>query len=311
MTPSPLVPVEGLLGRPRVAPLDNVPPFGREWAVRGGSDTRPGRAGVAVLSTTCIDVDAPHRACRWQPLATTEGGSLAARLPVISASTAVSGEQPGRSRRRALAAACWSFGALGIIGGLIVAHEPGLDSAPADGMLASTGSVQIAAIQPEQPPPSSLSARPTATRPIASTAGSSPVSRGVMPRRTASPAAATSRSSDTPRVATAPPSHRTIAARTTTAPVRQPARPLTTRVAARPPVVRDAASTPPRHRSGTAPHAIGMRDALDDPLTLIAMASALRAAEPATARPAPAPGFDWTAHLSQRRLTDTPDAFAH
>ncbi|WP_230956641.1 hypothetical protein [Burkholderia cepacia] len=53
------------------------------------------------------------------------------------------------------------------------------------------------------------------------------------------------------------------------------------------------------------------RAALDDPKTLIAMESALHAEQSgiAPARSAPAPGFDWTAALTQRRLTDTPDAF--
>ncbi|MBN3779783.1 hypothetical protein G3O06_19795 [Burkholderia sp. Ac-20345] len=52
------------------------------------------------------------------------------------------------------------------------------------------------------------------------------------------------------------------------------------------------------------------RDTLDDPLTLIAMESALRATRPARATHAPAAGFDWTAQLSRRRLADTPSAFA-
>ncbi|MGC3023972.1 hypothetical protein ACPUER_02265 [Burkholderia sp. DN3021] len=41
------------------------------------------------------------------------------------------------------------------------------------------------------------------------------------------------------------------------------------------------------------------------------MANTLRAAQPARAAHAPAAGFDWTSQLSHRRVTDTPDAFAH
>ncbi|KWH49184.1 hypothetical protein WT61_20655 [Burkholderia stagnalis] len=51
-------------------------------------------------------------------------------------------------------------------------------------------------------------------------------------------------------------------------------------------------------------------EALDDSRTLIAMARALRAEQPAaTPSASPDASFDWTSRLSHRRLTDSPDAF--
>lgn len=93
-----------------------------------------------------------------------------------------------------------------------------------------------------------------------------------------------------------------------TAPVRTP---TVMRMATRPPIRDNTVDTRTRERLAALPRATGdMRDTLDDPLTLIAMASALRATEPVRASHAPATGVDWTAQLSHRRLTDTPDAFA-
>ncbi|WP_256260553.1 MULTISPECIES: hypothetical protein [Burkholderia] len=84
-------------------------------------------------------------------------------------------------------------------------------------------------------------------------------------------------------------------------------------LAARPPVLSNAASTRAPDRLAPPPRSTDTRDAhdtLDDPLTLIATANTLRAAQPARAAHAPAAGFDWTSQLSHRRVTDTPDAFA-
>ncbi|WP_423391779.1 hypothetical protein [Burkholderia sp. LMG 21824] len=91
------------------------------------------------------------------------------------------------------------------------------------------------------------------------------------------------------------------------APVRTP---TVSRLAARQPIRSSTVDVRTRDRLAASPRATGETlDTLDDPLTLIAMASALRA-QPARAAHAPATGFDWTAQLSHRRLTDTPDAFA-
>lgn len=91
-----------------------------------------------------------------------------------------------------------------------------------------------------------------------------------------------------------------------------PARaPTVSRLAARPPIRSSTADARTRDRLAASPRATGdTLNTLDDPLTLIAMASALRATQPARATHAPTTGLDWTAQLSHRRLTDTPDAFA-
>ncbi|WP_249207051.1 hypothetical protein [Burkholderia cenocepacia] len=86
------------------------------------------------------------------------------------------------------------------------------------------------------------------------------------------------------------------------------------RLAAHPPILRDAASTGTRDRLAPPPRIANTRDArgsLDDPATLIAMANALRATQPARPAHPSAAGFDWTSQLSHRRVTDTPDAFTH
>ncbi|WP_244100066.1 hypothetical protein [Burkholderia anthina] len=290
MTPSPLVSVEGRLARPRVAPLDGVPPFGGEWTFRGVAGARLGKHCLATLTTSCIDVDAPHRACRWQPLSTTRPSS--ADLPATPPTPAVLPRPgyrpyPRQHDRRAIHAACWSIGALGIIGWLIVAHEPFADFTAAPALHASgimlehatqsAGEVRVAAAPPVAPP---LAAAPH-TAPVATPARTS-TPRGTAP--------------DAQRVASAstPPPHRPSGARTTTARVRAPASSpaADSRLAARPPVT---------HLASRASH----DDPLDNPLTLIALANTLNAERPARATNAPAADFDWTAQLSHRRVTDT------
>ncbi|WP_269506687.1 hypothetical protein [Burkholderia sp. IMCC1007] len=309
MTPSPLVSVEGQLARPRVAPLDGVPPFGREWTFRGVAGDRPGERCVATLTTSCIDVDAPHRMCRWQPLSATRSSS--ADLPATPAVLRRPGHgpYPRPHGRRAIDAACWSVGALGIIGWLIVAHEPltGFTAAPAlhatrvidEPATQATGVVRVAAAPPLAPAQNAT--------PVATPARTSP------PHDTAS---------DPQRVADAsiPSPHRPAGARTTAAPVRAPgaspaASPAaSSRLAARPPVTHLASRTPILDR--VAPPSLPggtHRDPLDNPLALIALANALDAERPARAANAPAAGFDWTAQLSHRRLTEAsataPDTF--
>ncbi len=81
-----------------------------------------------------------------------------------------------------------------------------------------------------------------------------------------------------------------------------------------PPLPRDAANTGTRDRLAPSPCIADprdTRDSLDDPATLIAMANALRATQPARPTHPPAAGFDWTSQLSHRRVTDAPDAFTH
>ena len=91
------------------------------------------------------------------------------------------------------------------------------------------------------------------------------------------------------------------------APVRTP---TVSRLATRQPSRSNTVDVRTRDRLAASPRATGEAlDTLNDPLTLIAMARALRA-QPARATHAPATGFDWMAQLSHRRLTDTPDAFA-
>ncbi|WP_440627156.1 hypothetical protein [Burkholderia sp. 22313] len=320
MTPSPLVYVEGALARPRVAPLDGVPPFGREWTFHGSSGARPGKRGLATLTTSCIDVDSPHRACRWQPLPAAQPASACA--PTIAAIADGAAERraertPGRTRdRRAMHATCWSIGALGIIGGLIAVHEPIPGLAPVLAVVTagdvpahltqSAGIVRVAAVEPATPviaPAQHIAARPAATP-----SGSSLPVRDTTPEPAPRLAGAIP---DVHRVATASPASpdRPNGKRTTRAPVRAPS---AARLAASPPVTRHASRAPSRDRHdrlARPAHPDARHDPLDDPLALIAMANALQADRPARSTNAAAAGFDWTAQLSHRRLTDAPDTF--
>ncbi|WP_335645608.1 hypothetical protein [Burkholderia territorii] len=303
MIPMPLVSVEGRLARPRVAPLDGVPPFGREWTFRGAPGTRRGPRCVAVLKTSCIDVEAPHRTCHWQSPPATR--PVPARAPAVAARAV---GQPfehaaGRTQdRRARYAACWSIGALGIIGWLIAAHEPFPGFAPAVQIadVAPEHAVQTAAVAPA--PPNVAPTSTIAARPVATPSAASPVARGA----TVHPASRhVDTTSQAQRVAAAAPPapHRPDDRRTTTARVHAPSAP---RFAARPAVTQHASRTPTSDRVGSPVHPGAPLDSLDDPLTLIAMANALHADRPAPAAEAPGAGFDWTAQLSHRRLTDAP-----
>ncbi|WP_175967093.1 hypothetical protein [Burkholderia sp. BCC0322] len=317
MTPSPFVPVEGALARPRVAPLDHVPPFGREWTFRGAPGARPGKHCLATLTTSCIDVNRPHRACRWQPRPVAASMPISAGTPVVPA--AVAGTRirrtVRRSRdRRAMYAVCWSIGAFGVIGWLIAAHEPPTGFGPAhtiqiadvapDHTTLSTGTLRIAAVQSGTS--TNTSPQRTVATPVAETAESPAAAHPAAPRPASPQPGATF---GVQRTATASPLQ-TNGSRTTAAPHRSPTVP---RLAARPPAPSDAANTHTRDRLAPPPHATDTydaRDTLDDPVTLIAMANALRVAQPARATHAPAAGFDWTSQLSHRRVTDIPDAFA-
>ncbi|WP_406805911.1 hypothetical protein [Burkholderia semiarida] len=318
MTPSPLVPVEGALARPRATPLDHVPPFGREWRFLGASGARPGSHCLATLTTSCIDIDRPHSACRWQPLPVAAALPASAGLPVTPAAGA--GRYLRRSvrpprDRRARYAVCWSIGALGIIAWLIGAHEPPADSVPAYAIQAAGGA-------PAHVPTSTDTAHVAAAEPVTSTnampqrkvttpGAHTMISPPAMHRVARSPASL--HPPATPDVQHAAPASPRPAAgqRSTEAPPRTPAVP---RLAAHPPIQRDATNTGTHVRRAPPPHEADTRvtlDALDEPATLIAMANALRATQPARPTHPRAAGSDWTSQLSHRRVTDVPDAFAH
>ncbi|KWE95021.1 hypothetical protein [Burkholderia ubonensis] len=281
MNPSPFVPVEGDLAVPRFRPLDGIP-LGREWTFRGTSDARSGSPYTARTETTCIDVDAPHRACHWTP------SSNAEPEPVVVHPR--SHPDAAAPARRAVLASCWTLGALGIIGWLIAAHEPAFDPARAPGNT-QTGVTAISRIA--QPPELALAAaRVPATEPS--------VHAAPMTAKTEHPVV--THAAALPRTGRA--SERQATARA------QPAMPAAHhRVAARvQPAPPPAAASALRRASTSAP-----LDDLDDPRTLIALEKALRTEQPAAVR-APqttAADGDWTSRLSHRRLTDTPDAFMH
>ncbi|KVD38128.1 hypothetical protein WI84_12485 [Burkholderia ubonensis] len=281
MNPSPFVPVEGDLAVPRFRPLDGIP-LGREWTFRGTSDARSGSPYTARTETTCIDVDAPHRACHWTP------SSNAKPEPVVVHPR--SHPDAAAPARRAVLASCWTLGALGIIGWLIAAHEPAFDPARAPGNT-QTGVTAISRIA-QPPEPALAAARVPATEPSVHAApmtakAEHPVvtHAAALPRtRRASERQATARAQPA-----MPAAHHRVAARV------QPAPP-------------PAAASALRRASMSAP-----LDDLDDPRTLIALEKALRTEQPAAVR-APqtaAADGDWTSRLSHRRLTDTPDAFMH
>ncbi|KVD50138.1 hypothetical protein WI85_13560 [Burkholderia ubonensis] len=281
MNPSPFVPVEGDLAVPRFRPLDGIP-LGREWAFRGTSDARSGSPYTARTETTCIDVDAPHRACHWTP------SSNAKPEPVVVHPR--SHPDAAAPARRAVLASCWTLGALGIIGWLIAAHEPAFDPARAPGNT-QTGVTAISRIA-QPPEPALAAARVPATEPS--------VHAAPMTAKTEHPVV--THAAALPRTGRA--SERQATARA------QPAMPAAHhRVAARvQPAPPPSAASALRRASMSAP-----LDDLDDPRTLIALEKALRTEQPAAVR-APqtaAADGDWTSRLSHRRLTDTPDAFMH
>ncbi|KVD65295.1 hypothetical protein [Burkholderia ubonensis] len=281
MNSSPFVPVEGDLAVPRFRPLDGIP-LGREWAFRGTSDARSGSPYTARTETTCIDVDAPHRACHWTP------SSNAEPEPVVVHPR--SHPDAAAPARRAVLASCWTLGALGIIGWLIAAHEPAFDPARAPGNT-QTGVTAISRIA-QPPEPALAAARVPATEPS--------VHAAPMTAKAEHPVV--THAAALPRTGRA--SERQATARA------QPAMPaahhrVATRVQPAPP---PAAASALRRASMSAP-----LDDLDDPRTLIALEKALRTEQPAAVR-APqtaAADGDWTSRLSHRRLTDTPDAFMH
>ncbi|PCE28568.1 hypothetical protein BZL54_28520 [Burkholderia ubonensis subsp. mesacidophila] len=290
MNPSPLVPVEGELAVPRFRPLDGIP-LGREWTFRGTSDARSGSACVARTETSCIDVESPHRTCRWVPSNDAKPEPIVV-LPRSRANAAA-------PARRAVLACCWTLGALGIIGGLIAAHEPAFDLASAPPGTVQSGVTAIGRVA--QPPGAARAAgRAPATGP---TVHAAPEAAATRPVITADAALATAKA-QRPAVtrAAAIPRARRASERPATARAQPAMPPAILRVAAR------VRSAPPALRRASSPASLGD---FDNPQTLIALEKALRAEQPAVARApqAAAADGDWTSRLSHRRLTDTPDAF--
>lgn len=296
MNPSPLIPVEGEIARPRFMPLDGIP-FGREWTLRRSSDAHADGTFVARIVTSCIDVAFPHRACSWLPL------RPPASVPALPASRSA----PADGSKRTLLAACWSVGALGIIGWLVATHAP---ESGTDASLRFVQSGTVTAQRPAQPvvthaatpAPRPDTASHTPATPIAVAARPSPPIV-VAPQPVAATPPAPIRHAQ--RLATTPQPH-------TTGRHAMPQMQYTAATTA-PAAIRVAAPvrpTPQLERAVQPLPAASALDTLDDPHTLIAMAHALRAEQPAAAPSAPPPaGFDWTSRLSHRRLTDTPDAF--
>ncbi|WP_051995145.1 hypothetical protein [Burkholderia sp. lig30] len=297
-------------------PLKGVP-FGREWTFRSVPGARSGKAYLAELVTSCIDVKAPHRACRWMPL---DSPAAAAATPPATALRAAAPRPFEARAHRGTYATCWTVGALTLIGWLIVAHEP-----PAR------------LVAPVREAQSAASAAPDAARlPFAIPARTTqPVEQHTVtgriraatiaptPSQDATPAPPVNAHlpADADRYDTAParnakpraePPPHPPAAERQPAPTRRVASPaappageaerVATRPRPAPPAVRAAIPAEPPAHDG----------ALDDPRTLIAMADALRAERPALTRAAPSSGTDadWSARLTHRRLTDAPDAFA-
>ena len=320
MIPSPLVPVEGALARPRINPLDQVPPFGREWRFLGAPGARSSKNCLATLTTSCIDVDWPHSACRWQPLPATAlpaSGGLPAP-PAAASSRRLRHRRP--RDRRAMYALYWSIGALGIIGWLIGTYDPPAGFGPAyaiqatggvaDHVTTSTGTIHMAATHPA----TSTNAVPQrkVAAPVANTMKTPPATH----RAPLRPASLHPQTASAMRHAAPASPRRATGQRTMPAPSHTPVLP---RLAAHPPtqrapLQRAATNTGTHDRLAPPPRTADTRDtrdSLDDPATLIAMANALRATQPARPAHPSAAGFDWTSQLSHRRVTDTPDAFTH
>ncbi|WP_236872803.1 hypothetical protein [Burkholderia sp. NRF60-BP8] len=242
--------------------------------------------------------------------------SLPASVEVAATPVAATARRARASHdQRAMYAVCWSIGALGIIGWLIGAYDPPAGFGPASATRAagsaaelvttSTGTIHAAAAQPG----TSTHAVPqrNVAMPVANMPGSPPATHRVALRPAPSHPQATA---DARNVRPASP-RRATRQHATEAPPRTPVVP---RLAAHPSIQRSATHTGTRDRLAPPPHladTLDTRDSLDDPVTLIAMANALRATQPARPAPPPAAGFDWMAQLSHRRVTDAPDVFAH
>ncbi|CAN0619087.1 conserved protein of unknown function [Burkholderia multivorans] len=302
-------------------PLKGVP-FGREWTSRNAPGAQSGKTYLAELVTSCIDVNAPHRACHWMPL---DPPAAAAEAPQAAAPRATAPRRFAARVHRGTYATCWTVGALALIGWLVVTHAPP-DSLVATARKAQsvTGAAPDTARVPVAMPARTLQATeqrvPAEDIGAVTIASSAPQSDVVPAPRVDGPlSVAADRHGTAPARDAKPlaePQTRLLVAERQAAPTRRTAAPAVPpageaeRVATRPrpvpPPVRAARPAAPAARDDA------FDDMLDDPRALIAMADTLRAERPALTPAAQSSGTDadWSTRLTHRRLTDAPDAFA-
>ncbi|WP_179402660.1 hypothetical protein [Burkholderia guangdongensis] len=304
MNRSSFVPVEGELAQPGITPLSGIP-FGREWTFRGAVGARPRKSGVAKLITSCIDITAPHRACGWKPLLEPSDAVSPAAKPSPGIARRIAlrrpAVRPARQPSRGALAACWTFGAVAIIGWLVAAHTPtpfgaSVQSA-GSGIFAAWRAATSSIAELTENTPVHVATAPAAAvtqTPPATTAHAQQPGQAVRPAAEPQALAAAPRQASPRQEESAHPAIPSYARRTT---------------AATPPVAVPAAPAASRPQQRAAAPVAG--NASDDPSALIALANTLRARQPASVAPTrPLAGIDWTARLSHSRLTDTPDAFA-
>lgn len=281
----------------------------------------PGKLCVATLSTSCIDIRAPHRACRWGPIAAS--ASAAADAPVVPAAASGRAEQAGRTRgtpreRRSLYATCWTIGALAIIGSLIALRGPSAGFAP-------VRAIDTTEVVSDRAAPSTIAHRPAPTRSDSAAAAAQPTAAASVATivRSLQPANGATHGRAAPRPGAASDSRALARASHAQQPSaresHRSSRPGSETARATPPSAPRVAALPGHAgRTSNASHASTRgrvapppEHALDDPLTPIAIANALRADSPARTASAPAADFDWTSQLSHRRLTDRSPVLTH
>jgi hypothetical protein len=275
MTALPFVPVEGQLAYPSLMPFSGLT-FGREWTRLAGRRAR--------LRTVFIDVNAPHRACQWQPARrAAPAGNAAGHAETRPARPAPDG------RRRALHAACYAAGALGFIGWLVWSQTASHETA-------------VAPLAPAQVSPQQVTRGVIRSTQPSSDAPASPRAPGAsQPRR-----ASVADSAVTP--------HHPAARPRQTARDPQPLRKRATRSPVAPPVV---PRTPPRAapqrpatRQDAAPAPIDADvDAWRDLDAALYDRSPAAPAAPVKRAPTTSGEQDWTQQLNHRRLTDAPERF--
>ncbi|CAN0619288.1 conserved protein of unknown function [Burkholderia multivorans] len=300
-------------------PLKGVP-FGREWTSRNAPGAQSGTAYFAELVTSCIDVNAPHRACHWMPL-DPPAAAAATAAPQAAAPRATAPRRFTARVHRGTYAACWTIGALALIGWLVVVHAPPASLvATAREAQSATGAAPDTAPLPVAMPPRTLQATeqyvPVEDVGTVAIASSAPRSDAVPAPRVGGPLSVATDRHDTAPARDAKPLAHLLAAERQAAPTRRAAAPAVPPAGEAVRVATRLRPTPlPVHAAMPAVPA-AHDDALDDmpadPRALIAMADALRAERPAVTRTAAssAADADWSARLTHRRLTDAPDAFA-
>ncbi len=124
--PSGFVAVRGRLACPTPSLLFKLP-FGKEWRA-GSSSSIPASARLpyrACLRTSFIDIDAPHRLCRWSP-------HSEPNLSAVPASASEPGPLPSPVRRL-LVFGCGLLGLTGVTIFLAAGGSSALHSAPPHG----------------------------------------------------------------------------------------------------------------------------------------------------------------------------------